>query len=82
MEKYEMGKQGYVGDDEAVVLRFVFVGALLHLLSWILTPREASKSLPQWRQAACCLTTALPLFLSAMSRLRLAASFIFLAKGL
>ena len=33
-------------------------------------------------QAACCLTTALPLFLSAMSRLRLTASFIFLAEYL
>jgi hypothetical protein len=40
-------------------------GLLLHLLSWILTPREASKSLPQGRQAACCLTNALPLFLRA-----------------
>ena len=65
-----------------VALRFAFVGALLHLLSWILTPRKASKSFPQCRQAAYCLATPLPLFLSAMSRLRLAASFIFLAKGL
>jgi hypothetical protein len=69
---------------EAGVLRLIFVVgvSLLHLLSWILTSRESSKSLPQFRQAACCLVTALPLFLSAMSRLRLAASLIFLANGL
>jgi hypothetical protein len=58
------------GSVDGVFRRFAVVGALLHLLSWILTPRKASKSLPPWRHAACCLIAALPLFRSAISRLR------------